>query len=407
MTTVSIAPDSHAAWMRLIIAIAIGTIGNAGMWIVSVALPPVQADFGVSRADASFPYTLTLLGFAVGGVLMGRLSDRFGIMLPLLIGTTSIGLGYVGAALSGSIVQFSLAQGVFIGLLGSSATFGPLIANTSLWFEKRRGIAVALVSCGNYLAGAIWPPIIQYFFDTVGWRTTYIGFGIFSVVAMLPLALMLRGRPPAHSVTVTVSDKRPLAMTTTGLTSNQLQLMLSIAGVACCVAMSMPQVHIVAYCADLGYGAALGAQMLAIMLGLGLVSRLATGWIADKVGGLKALLIGVSLQGLALILFIPFDGLLSLFLISALFGLVQGGIVPAYAIIVREYFPPREAGAKVGMVLMATLLGMAFGGWLSGKIFDLTGSYTSAFANGVAWNILNICILVWLLHRQRQRLVPA
>lgn len=386
---------------------AIGTIGNGGMWIVSVALPPVQAEFGVTRADASLPYTLTLLGFAFGGVLMGRLSDRFGIMLPLLIGTTSIGLGYIAAGMSGSLWQFSLAQGVFIGLLGSSATFGPLIANTSLWFEKRRGIAVALVSSGNYLAGAIWPPVVQYFFDTVGWRTTYIGFGVFSVLAMLPLALMLRGRPPAHSAVGTPLVDRVPAINSIGITSNQLLVMLAVAGVACCVAMSMPQVHIVAYCADLGYGAARGAQMLSIMLGLGLISRLATGWISDRIGGLRALLVGTSLQGLALLLFIPFDGLASLYLISALFGLVQGGIVPAYAMIVREYFSPREAGAKVGIVLMSTLLGMAFGGWLSGKIFDVTGSYDAAFANGVAWNVLNLCIVGWLLRRRARTMAMA
>ncbi len=409
MTSAAIAiePDSRAAWTRLVIALAIGTIGNAGMWIVSVALPPVQAEFGVTRAEASLPYTLTLLGFAFGGVLMGRLSDRFGIMLPLLGGSVSIGLGYIAAGLSGSLLEFSLAQGILIGLLGSSATFGPLIANTSLWFEKRRGIAVALVSSGNYLAGAIWPPIIQYSFDNVGWRTTFIGIGVFSVLTMLPLAWMLRGRPPGHSSTATTFDDRPRASTSTGLTSNQLLVMLSIAGIACCVAMSMPQVHIVAYCADLGYGAATGANMLAMMLGLGLISRLATGWIADKLGGLKALLVGTSMQGLALLLFIPFDSLLSLYLIAALFGLVQGGIVPSYAIIVREYFSPREAGAKVGIVLMATLLGMAFGGWLSGKIFDITGSYDAAFANGVAWNVLNICIVVWLLRRRTRPFMPA
>ena len=405
--TAAIEPDSRAAWMRLVIALAIGTIGNAGMWIVSVALPPVQAEFGVTRAEASLPYTLTLLGFAFGGVLMGRLSDRFGIMLPLLCGSVSIGLGYIAAGLSGSLLEFSLAQGILIGLLGSSATFGPLIANTSLWFEKRRGIAVALVSSGNYLAGAIWPPIIQYFFDTVGWRTTFIGIGVFSVVTMLPLAWMLRGRPPGHSSTTTSFDERPRASASTGLTSNQLLVMLAIAGISCCVAMSMPQVHIVAYCADLGFGAATGANMLAMMLGLGLISRLATGWIADKLGGLQALLVGTLMQGLALLLFIPFDSLLSLYLIAGLFGLVQGGIVPSYAIIVREYFSPREAGAKVGIVLMATLLGMAFGGWLSGKIFDITGSYDAAFANGVAWNVLNICIVVWLLKRRTRPFVPA
>jgi MFS family permease len=171
--------------------------------------------------------------------------------------------------------------------------------------------------------------------------------------------------------------------------------------------MSMPQVHIVAYCADLGYGPARGAEMLSLMLGFGILSRLASGWITDHIGGLRTLLVGSSLQALALLLFVPFDGLASLYLISALFGLFQGGIVPSYAIIVREYFPPREAGARVGSVIMATVFGMALGGWMSGAIFDLTGSYQAAFVNGVLWNLVNISIAAWLLLRAGRRLAPA
>ena len=178
-------------------------------------------------------------------------------------------------------------------------------------------------------------------------------------------------------------------------------VLLVLAGVGCCVAMSTPQVHIVAYCGDLGYGAARGAEMLSIMLAFGIVSRLASGWICDRIGGLRTLLLGSALQGIALVLFLPFDGLASLYLISALFGLFQGGIVPSYAIIVREYFPPAEAGARVGTVLMATLFGMALGGWMSGKVFDLTGSYNAAFINGIGWNLLNLSIVLFLMARLR------
>ena len=187
-----------------------------------------------------------------------------------------------------------------------------------------------------------------------------------------------------------------------GLSLNQAQALLCVAGVACCVAMSMPQVHIVAYCGDLGYGAARGAEMLSLMLACGIVSRLVSGLICDRIGGLRTLLLGSVLQGVALLLFIPFDGLTSLYVISALFGLFQGGIVPSYAIIVREHFPPAEAGARVGTVLMATLFGMALGGWMSGKVFDLTGSYDAAFLNGVGWNLLNLTIALWLLARARR-----
>ena len=188
--------------------------------------------------------------------------------------------------------------------------------------------------------------------------------------------------------------ERPL-----GLSPNALLVLLCIAGVACCVAMSMPQVHIVAYCGDLGYGAQRGAEMLSLMLGFGIVSRLAFGWIADRIGGLRTLLLGSALQGIALALFLPFDGLVSLYVVSALFGLFQGGLVPAYPIIVREFFSPREAGTRVAIVLMATLLGMALGGWLSGALFDATGSYRAAFWNSIGWNLLNMTIAFWLLRR--------
>jgi MFS family permease len=219
---------------------------------------------------------------------------------------------------------------------------------------------------------------------------------------MLLLALALRRRPP---VLEGFSEIRAIAGNAArlGLSPNALMVLLVIAGIACCVAMSMPQVHIVAYCGDLGYGAARGAEMLSLMLGFGVVSRLASGWICDRIGGIRTLLLGAGLQGVALLLFLPFDGLVSLYVISALFGLFQGGIVPSYAIIVREYFTPREAGARVGTVLMATLLGMALGGWMSGAIFDATGSYRAAFLNGLGWNFLNVAIMLWLLRRSSAR----
>jgi len=396
------APDSRYAWTRLLVTLALMTIGSGAMYVVAVVLPAVQAEFGVARADASLPYTLMMVGFGLGGIAMGRLADRFGVMRVVLLGAAGLGTGFVAAGLSGSLAGFAIAHGVLLGALGSSATFAPLVADASLWFVRRRGIAVAVCASGNYLAGALWPPIVQGFVETHGWRHTYIGLGLFSVVSMSLLALRLRERPPAAVATPANAASGPVPSTRPfGLSLNQAQALLCVAGVACCVAMAMPQVHIVAYCGDLGYGAARGAQMLSLMLGCGIVSRLVSGLICDRIGGLRTLLLGSVLQGLALLLFIPFDGLTSLYLISALFGLFQGGIVPSYAIIVREHFPPAEAGARVGTVLMATLFGMALGGWMSGKVFDLTGSYQAAFVNGVGWNLLNLSIAVVLLARMR------
>ena len=340
---------------------------------------------------------------------MGRLADRFGVMVPLMLGAVSVGLGFTFASASGSIWTFALAHGVLLGFLGSATTFAPLIADTTLWFVRRRGIAVAVCASGNYVAGAVWPPIVQHFVQASGWRATYFGLGVFCAVTMALLALLMRERPPhVDAVPAGTRPAVPSSARPFGLSPLAAQVLLCIAGLACCVAMSMPQVHIVALCADLGFGPARGAEMLALMLGCGIVSRLVSGYICDRIGGLRTLLLGSVLQGVALVLFLPTDGLVSLYLVSALFGLFQGGIVPSYAIIVREHFPPREAGARVGAVLMFTLFGMALGGWMSGRIFDLTGSYTAAFANGIAWNALNLAIAVTLLWRVRPaRLRPA
>jgi MFS family permease len=396
------AVDSGYSWLRLAIALLLMGIGGGGMYVVGVVLPEVQAEFGSSRSGASMPYTLTMIGFGLGGILMGRLADRFGILVPVVIGACGLGAGFMLAGNATALWQFTLAQGLLIGLLGTSATFAPLMADTTMWFERRRGLAVAICASGNYIGGAIWPPVVRHFVETVGWRATYIGIGVFCVLSMVPLALMLRRRPPANSAGATAPAGRMAPVDVTrplGMSPAALQQLLVVAGIACCVAMAMPQVHIVAYCTDLGYGATRGAQMLSVMLGFGVVSRLLFGMLCDRIGGLRTLLVSSALQTVALALFLPFDGMATLFVISALFGLFQGGIVPSYAIIVRELFSPREAGARVGTVIMATMLGMALGGWLSGAIFDITGSYDAAFINGIAWNLLNVGIVLFLLRR--------
>lgn len=394
--------ESPYAWMRLAVSLLLMTIGGSGMYSVTVVLPRIQQDFGVDRGSASLPYTVTMIGFGIGGVLMGRLADRFGVIVPVAVGALGLGAGFIGAGLAQSLWIFCLAQGLLIGLLGTSATFAPLVADTSQWFDRRRGIALAICMSGNYAAGAVWPPVMQYFIDSVGWRQTYVGMGVFCMVTMLPLALVLRRRPPVAAAPVAgVAGVPEQGLRPMGMRPGTVQALLCVAGVSCCVAMSMPQVHIVAYCGDLGFGAARGAEMLALMLGLGVVSRLVSGWISDRIGGLRTLLLGSVLQGIALLLFLPFQGLVSLYLVSGLFGLFQGGIVPAYALIVREHFSPKEAGARVGTVLMATLFGMALGGWMSGAVFDATGSYRAAFLNGIAWNLLNLAIVLFLLYRAR------
>lgn len=390
--------DSSYAWFRLGVCMLISTIGGVGMWSVVVSLPAVQADFGIARGAASIPFTLTMIGFGVGGVLMGRISDKIGIVRPIAIGGASLAIGYTAAAFTHDVWSFGVPYALFAGMLGTGASFAPLMADISHWFEKRRGVAVSLCAAGNYLSGAIWPTVVEHLIRSHGWRTTYIAIGLFCAATMIPLALLLRA--PAPSRAPGVVAVRAGAMGTMGLSPGTLQGLLMAAGLACCVAMSMPQVHIVAYCGDLGYGVARGAEMLALMLGCGIVSRVASGFVADRLGGMKTMLIGSVLQMMALMLYLSMSGLTSLYIVSALFGLFQGGLVPSYAIVIRECFPAREAGTRVGVVMMMTLLGMALGGWMSGAIFDVTGSYRAAFANGVVWNAGNAAIVLFLLLRR-------
>jgi MFS family permease len=374
------------------------TLGASGMYVVPVVLPAVQSEFGVSRGAASLPYAFLMIGFGVGGLVMGRLADRFGVMVPLLMGAASLGTGFVIAGHAADIGTFNVVHAVLIGFAGSSATFSPLLADTSLWWVRRRGMAVAVCASGNYLGGALWPPIVQHFVEGHGWRNTYIGMGIVVGVSLAALALLMRRRPPLTRPDARNAAGMPESLPF-GFRPPVALGLLMLAGLSCCVAMSMPQVHIVAYCADLGYGPARGAEMLSLMLGFGIVSRLVSGWVCDRIGGLRTLLLGSALQGVALLLFLPFQGMVSLYVVSALFGLFQGGIVPSYAIIVREHFPGQRAGAYVGAVIMCTLIGMALGGWMSGQIFDATGSYRAAFVNGLAWNLLNLSIAYFLLRR--------
>uniref|UniRef100_UPI003B52BB7B MFS transporter n=1 Tax=Roseovarius indicus TaxID=540747 RepID=UPI003B52BB7B len=392
--------DSRYAWTRLAISLLIATVGNVGMWAIIVVMPAVQAEFGVDRADASLPYTLTMVGFALGNFAVGRIVDRWGITAALVMAAAMIAAGMSLSALSPSVTLLAAAQ-LLVGF-GTAASFGPLIADVSLWFLKRRGIAVAITASGNYLSGAIWPVILAGVLAEQGWRAVYLALGVITVAVVIPLSMFLRRRVPleARAKADAASDLRAKAA---GFRPMTLAVLLGVAGIGCCVAMSMPQVHIVAFCVDLGYGPAVGGQMLSLMLLGGVVSRLISGLVADRLGGVMTLLIGSALQCLALFLYLPSGGMTSLYIVSLVFGLAQGGIVPSYALVVREYMPSAEAGRWVGFVLMSTIFGMALGGWMSGWIYDVTGSYHMAFVNGIVWNFLNIGIMVMILMRTRPR----
>ena len=390
--------DSKYSWTRLAITLLTATIGNVGMWAIIVIMPAVQNEFGVDRADASMPYMLTMIGFAAGNLLIGRAVDRFGITTALIGAALFISSGFALAAYSSSIWVLSLVQ-LIIGF-GNAASFGPLIADISHWFQRRRGIAIAITASGNYLSGAIWPLLLSELLVNSGWRAVYLMLAAIAIFALIPLALLLRPKLPEAEIAI-ADAQAGVAAASTNFSPRKLQLLLALAGIGCCMAMAMPQVHIVSLSVDFGHGAVAGAQMLSLMLLGGVVSRIASGFIADKLGGVRTLLLGSVLQTLALFLYLPSGGLASLYAVSLIFGLSQGGIVPSYTVIVREYLPAREAGARIGFVIMATIIGMAVGGWMSGWIYVLTGSYKMAFINGIGWGLLNILIMVFILKHSK------
>ena len=394
------APDGTYAFTRLALSLMIATLIGVGMWAVIVVMPPAQQDFGVDRSAAALPYTLMMCSLAFSTIALGRVTDRFGIVLPLTISAVTLGLGFVLAGCAPNLRMFTAAH-VLIGI-GAGTGFGPMMADISHWFVRRRGLAVVIVASGNYFAGTIWPLLMSLAIPLIGWRATYAGIGLIVVATILPLALAMRRRPSAV-VYEQAEAETEAARADVGISPRLLLILLIAAGFSCCVAMSMPQVHLVAYCGDLGYGVARGAQMLSLMMALGIVSRIGSGFVADAIGGTATLMLGSFMQGVALLLYLYFNGLESLFVVSGIFGLFQGGIVPMYAVICREFLPPRGAGAAIGLVVSATILGMAFGGYFSGVIFDLTSSYRMAFLNGVLWNAFNFAIVSWLFWRRGRR----
>lgn len=392
-------PDSRQAWWRLVVAVLIASVGAVGMWSVVVVMPVVQQEFAATRGAVSLSATAIFFGFGLGGVIMGKVTDRLGIVWAMAVSIVFLVGSYVLAALSTALWQFIVIS--FLMGLGTSATFAPLMAEASHWFERYRGLAVTIVAAGNYVAGTFWPPLVNWATQNYGWRPTHYAIGLFCGVLMTILVLVLRqiiGGAAVHD-----HSKAPPPRVDLNLSTNTLTVLLCIASISCCVAMSMPQVHIVSYCGDLGYGPARGAEMLSLMMAFGIVSRIGSGFLADRFGGMVTLMIGSVAQAVALFFYLFFTSLPSLYVISAMFGLFQGGIVPSYAIIVRETMPANEAATRVGIVIFASVVGMSFGGWISGVIFDLTGSYAAAFANGFAWNLLNVGIVLMLLLRGRQR----
>ena len=394
--------ETPYGWTVVAASMALVAMAFGNNYLVVVALKPIAEEFGWPRSIPSLAYSLTLFGAGVGGIAMGWLVDRIGMFRPALLGAVMVALGALVAGQAQGVWTLLLAHGLFFGLLGNSTVLSPLLTNTMRWFDRRRGIAVSLVASGQSLAGFAWPPAFRWGIEHYGWRWTMFAYGVVALSVMLPVAFALRRPPPRPAAGRPHRGAMDAAGRVLGLPSEVVLALLFLAIIGCCVAMAMPMVHIVAYCTDLGFAAARGAEMLSLLLGSAVVSRLIFGGIADRIGALPTLLISSGLQALALVLYAWIDTLVGLYLLSAAFGFVFGGILPSYALAVRELFPESQAGWRVGVVYLGGTIGMAAGGWLGGFIFDLTGAYHAAFLTGFAFNLSNLVIVGALVWRRRE-----
>ncbi len=386
------------------IALVVLAVAFGGPWIAVVALKTIAAETGGARSVPAFASSLAWFGAGVGGIAMGWLADRYGVRWTAVFGSTMIALGLAissyGAPWLGQTWALYIGHGLFIGLIGNAGLNAPLYVYVSRWFDKRRGSALALISSGQYIAGATWPPIFDRVIEGYGWRQTMLVFGLFQVCIIIPLAIAFLKRPPEVVPPPVVAVKGAPKHTVLGWPPNLVFGILMVAAYCCCVPMSMPQGHLVALCTDLGIAASHGAAMLSVLLGVAFFSRQMWGWISDRIGGLMTVLIGSAWQFLAVVAFALTQDEIGLFTVSALFGLGFAGIIPAYALIARELFPARDASWRIPVLLFCSGFGMASGGWFAGLLYDHFGYYAPAFVAGLAFNAINLLMIGTLVARR-------
>ncbi|MGA0412485.1 MAG: MFS transporter [Candidatus Puniceispirillales bacterium] len=388
--------DSRQAWIRLVIIFMMSVIGTAGMWSVVIILPNIQNEFELDRAASTYPYVATMFGYGIGNVIIGRMLDKIGIKKPIIFALSLLVTSYLISFFAINVFWLSLIQ-FFLGF-SAAAFFGPMMADISNYFFKRKGLAVSLVASGQHLCGAIWPFLIKGFLLEGDWRNAHLFIALVCSILIPILFCFLGNKLPKMNIKQksTTQDEDINSKVNLSISNRQIQILLMIAGVLCCVAMSMPQVHIVPLCIDNGYGLAVGTEILSFMLFAAVASRVIFGFLSDKIGPIQTLILGSSLQAISLTMFLPFNSQLSLYIVAICFGLSQGGIVPIYAVIISKFLPSNEVAERVGWLIFATIIGMSLGGWLSGEIYDFTNSYRLAFINGIFWNIINLCIMIYL-----------
>lgn len=397
--------DSRTAWITASAALAIMTIAYGAPLIVVVAMKQIAAELHTARSGPAAAGSLSYVGAAFGGIVAGWLAGRLGIRRVVIFGVTMVALGLLLSASDG-VFELYVGHGVLMGLFGTSCMFSPLLTYVSLWFERRRGSAVALISSGQSVAGALWPPLLQLGIDHLGWRHTMMIFGGFILVAGVALTMaFLHPAPIAPARTATATGSKLRRDTTLGLPPNLLMILLMLAVYSCCVPMAMPMQHVVAYCGDLGFASQYGAAMLSVLLGVAFLARQFWGWLTDRIGGFQTLLWSSLVQATALAGFLLTQDQAALFAVSALFGLGLSGLLPAYVIVIRDCYSAQEANWRVPTVMFAGLLGMASGGWGAGLLYDHFGSYLPAFSTGMAFNLLNLVVLLFLISRPHTRLM--
>ncbi len=390
---IEVEPDSRLAWIRLSLVFVICAIGFIGMWSVVMIMPAVEQEFNTNRSSSTIPYILTMLGFGIGNIIIGKYTDKFGITKPVIFAFSCLIICYFFSVSSKNLTILSFFQ--FLLGFSSAAFFGPMMTDISNFFENKRGLAVSIVASAQHFAGAFWPFLLDFYLKDGDWRSSHILIGIICIIIIPPICYFVFKMRSKNSLKDEFKNYKNSKLTLS-ISSRHLQILLMFAGIGCCVGMSTPQVHIIPLCIEKGYGLSIGSNILSIILFCAVISRVYFGYIADKIGPIQTLLLGSSLQAFTLFLFIPFSDLNSLYIVSILFGLSQGGIVPSYALIIRKFLPVNQAAERTGMVIFTTVIGMALGGWGSGKIFDLTNSYALGFLNSVLWNLTNIAIILFI-----------
>ncbi len=402
MTTI----ETRTSWVVAFTALGVMSVAYGAPFVAAVALKQIAGELGSARSVPALAYSLAWFGAAIGGIGMGRIADRIGVRWTVAFGALMIGVGLVVSA-GNSTWRLWVGHGVFIGLLGNGGINAPLYVYVSRWFDRRRGAALALISSGQYVAGAVWPSAFERGIAMSGWRQTMMSFALVEALAVVPVGILVLRAPPETPRHANVASGSGTSPRVIGMPANVALAMLAVAAFACCVPMSMPQAHLVALCSDLGIAPSHGAAMLSVLLACAFISRQFWGWLSDRIGGLRTVLAGSLCQIVAMIGFMLTQREAGLFAVAIFFGFGFSGMVPAYVLAVRELFPAAEASWRVPTLLLFSGSGMAAGGWLAGAIYDRFGFYGAAFATGLAFNLINLIIVGSLVLRLPQTLRPA